>query len=105
MKIHLGRFHVVTPRGELVKITVEMRFADGTLWTEGVLESTLDMTVRTDEAETIDGGGTGGDTYIWNLGDGSDRISDFFGDNELKLGDGITPEDIHVTGNPVRVAA
>ncbi|MDO5344113.1 MAG: calcium-binding protein, partial [Candidatus Saccharibacteria bacterium] len=38
----------------------------------------------------------GDDTYIFNRGDGIDRISDYGGLDRLKLGEGITPNDVIV---------
>ena len=39
-------------------------------------------------------GGDGNDTYIWNWGDGFDTIYDSNGTDTLKLGEGITFEDL-----------
>lgn len=35
-------------------------------------------------------GGYGNDTYIWNLGDGMDRIEDMHGNTTIQFGEGIT---------------
>lgn len=39
-------------------------------------------------------GGFGNDTYIFNKGDGQDRIFDISGNDTIKFGDGITSHDI-----------
>ena len=45
-------------------------------------------------------GGNGNDTYIWNLGDGFDTITDYVPSStdskqdKIKFGEGITPEDV-----------
>lgn len=39
-------------------------------------------------------GGMGNDTYLFNLGDGNDRIYDSFGHDTLKLGKGIEKQDL-----------
>ena len=39
-------------------------------------------------------GGNGDDTYIWNLGDGLDYISDYYNNNTIKFGEGITLENL-----------
>ncbi|ULJ70406.1 putative Ig domain-containing protein [Wielerella bovis] len=39
-------------------------------------------------------GGIGNDTYLFNLGDGNDRIYDSFGSDILKLGQDITKQDL-----------
>ena len=39
-------------------------------------------------------GGAGDDTYIWNLNDGIDTISDSQGDNKIKFGTGIGINDL-----------
>ena len=41
-------------------------------------------------------GGAGDDTYVWNPGDGNDRIVDQQGDNVLRFGEGIAPDDVRV---------
>ena len=55
--------------------------------------------------DTLDGGagndnlqgGDGNDTYIYNLGDGADTITDYYGSNTIKFGEGISKEDITIT--------
>ncbi len=42
-------------------------------------------------------GGDGNDTYIYNLGDGADTITDYYGSNTIKFGEGISKEDITIT--------
>lgn len=44
-------------------------------------------------------GDAGDDTYIWNLGDGFDSISDYQGVNTLKFGEAITREDLTFVQN------
>ena len=39
-------------------------------------------------------GGNGNDTYIWNFGDGFDRITDTAGNNIIQFGEGITLENL-----------
>ncbi|MCZ6167988.1 calcium-binding protein, partial [Campylobacter ureolyticus] len=39
-------------------------------------------------------GGNGNDTYIYNLGDGADTITDYYGSNTIKFGEGISKEDL-----------
>ena len=42
-------------------------------------------------------GGNGDDTYIWNVGDGKDIIRDEYGQNVLKIGEGIDPSGVSIT--------
>ena len=39
-------------------------------------------------------GGNGNDTYIWNFGDGFDRVTDTAGNNIIQFGEGITLENL-----------
>lgn len=94
----------------------EVRFADGTTWSpddirdmtppaliEGTDENDIPLN-GSDLHDIIVGkagddimyGGAGNDTYIWNLGDGNDTIKDSQGHNILKLGAGISPDNIQV---------
>ena len=41
--------------------------------------------------------GGGDDTYIYNIGDGKDVISEYFGNDKIKLGAGISKDDIYFT--------
>ncbi|MEO1766759.1 putative Ig domain-containing protein [Thiobacter aerophilum] len=41
-------------------------------------------------------GGRGDDVYVFNAGDGSDRIVDVEGHDRLRFGEGIAPEDLQV---------
>jgi Ca2+-binding RTX toxin-like protein len=93
------------------------KFADGTIWDQEKIEGMRNKEiVGTDEDDTLVGfmsddivvggkgndvlrGEGGDDVYVWNIGDGNDVISDFFGDNTLRFGAGIAPEDIEVTRN------
>ena len=64
----------------------------------------LDNTIRGNEGDTtFEGKGGndrleslkgGNDTYIYNLGDGNDRIVDFGGNDTIKFGEGITTQNI-----------
>ena len=55
-------------------------------------------------------GGEDGDTYVWNLGDGDDRIvnsSSSLGEEDvLRLGKGVHPENVRVEryGNTIRLS-
>ena len=42
-------------------------------------------------------GADGNDTYIWNVGDGKDIIRDEYGQNVLKIGEGIDPSGVSIT--------
>ena len=44
-------------------------------------------------------GGAGNDTYVYNLGDGNDIIKDFGRYDTIRLGTGITPDNISLTAN------
>ena len=44
-------------------------------------------------------GGNGNDTYIFNKGDGADTITDYGGNNILKLGTGLDKKDLIVSHN------
>ena len=44
-------------------------------------------------------GGKGDDTYLYNLGDGNDHINDYSGADTLRLGAGITADNISVSAN------
>jgi VCBS repeat-containing protein len=44
-------------------------------------------------------GGTGNDTYLYNRGDGDDLILDDGGNDRIKLGEGISADDISVQKN------
>ena len=44
-------------------------------------------------------GGSGADTYIYNLGDGMDSINDTSGDDRIKFGPGISYEDLSFRTN------
>ena len=50
-------------------------------------------------------GGAGDDTYLWNLGDGIDTISDYQGNNKIKLGAGIEQDNLSFAqvGNNLRI--
>ncbi|MDD7421746.1 MAG: calcium-binding protein, partial [Campylobacter hominis] len=39
-------------------------------------------------------GGDGNDTYIYNLGDGADTITDYYGTDTIKFGEGISKDDL-----------
>jgi len=45
-------------------------------------------------------GGSGDDVYLFERGDGADYVYDWAGDDTIRLGDGITPDDVSVTGDP-----
>ncbi len=96
----------------------EIVFADGTVWTQEDLKAMLIASSQTSGADIIRGfdgrddtlqGGLGNDdlsglkgddTYIYNLGDGSDTISEGFingNADKLQLGAGILPGDVTVT--------
>ena len=44
-------------------------------------------------------GGKGDDTYIYNLGDGNDKISDYSGADLLRFGAGITADNISISAD------
>ena len=50
-------------------------------------------------------GGAGDDTYVWNIGDGIDTISDFSGNNKIKIGSDISVNDLSCAkvGNNLRI--
>lgn len=56
--------------------------------------STGDDTIAGGRGNDFLEGNTGNDTYIFNSGDGSDRIFDEAGNDTIKLGDGITKDDL-----------
>jgi Ca2+-binding RTX toxin-like protein len=63
-----------------------------------------DTLIGTDYDDIITGGtgddllegGRGDDTYVFNTGDGQDRIVDTLGNNRLSFGDGITPDMVRL---------
>ena len=97
-----------------------VEFADGTLWSADEIDARIGgYIVGTDESDYLYGGsGTGNifvggkgddiimsryyswighhnkDTYVWNLGDGNDVITDEEGENTIALGEGISPSSI-----------
>lgn len=94
-----------------------MEFADGTVWDadqlmdlasgaagDVVLTGTAGADILTGTAgnDTLQGGagndllagGDGNDTYIFNPGDGVDRIVDSSGTDTILFGDGITPDSL-----------
>ena len=93
----------------------EIRFADGTVMGRDMISATVHNTIGTDADETIYGadseadvmigkggddlliGGDGYDRYIWNLGDGNDRIIDSEGWNTLEFGEGIEPSSVKIS--------
>ena len=52
-----------------------------------------DVLVGGDDTDTLNGG-AGDDTYIYNLGDGYDIITDSSGSDKIKFGEGITFADL-----------
>ena len=91
----------------------QVQFADGTVWDSSTLTSAGANITGTAAAEVITSTGvdgdviTGGpgndringgvlsDTYVFNLGDGADTISDYgTGTDVLRFGSGITPSDV-----------
>jgi Ca2+-binding RTX toxin-like protein len=93
-----------------------VQFADGTVWdatklaTGAVITGTTgNDTITATNAATVIQGGKGndvitgsvlGDTYIFNLGDGADTISDYgTGIDVLKFGTGINPSDISLSAS------
>jgi hypothetical protein len=114
----------IMPSGE--RITVEMwysgsayqmdeiHFADGTVWTRATVNSFNPLFEGTSGPDTIQGspgddilagfeqddrleGSSGSDTYIWNVGDGSDAIYDSSGTNTLIVGEGVNPADLSLS--------
>ena len=86
-------------------------FADGTFLTydqirarDLVSTAGNDTLIGTDGNDVVAGGlgddvlkgGNGNDQYIFNPGDGRDAIEDSAGNDELVLGAGIAPGDVHV---------
>jgi Ca2+-binding RTX toxin-like protein len=45
-------------------------------------------------------GGDGDDTYVYEAGDGIDGVSDAGGNDSVRFGDGIMPDDVLVTRDP-----
>jgi VCBS repeat-containing protein len=87
----------------------ELRFADGTVWTEEEMlarvllgGSEAEMLIGYDSDDLIDGGGgddnlvggRGNDTYRYASGDGWDRIQDAAGIDAIELGAGVAPADV-----------
>ena len=94
-------------------------FDDGTVLTRAQIDELVNpgnLLVGTDAAETITGtaageriigkkgndllqGNDGNDTYVWNLGDGSDHISEFSINSfdVVEFGIGVRPEDITIS--------
>jgi Ca2+-binding RTX toxin-like protein len=92
-----------------------IEFADGTVWTSDYVNSINLVAYGTDGddlmaeglntgSDTFIGGkgddylegGFGNDTYIWNPGDGCDTIYDIFGNNIVRIGEGVSPLDVEV---------
>ena len=83
----------------------EVRFADGTVWPRHNINAVAERVVGTDGDDSLRGydntndtlvggrgndtlaGGEGSDTFVWNVGDGNDRILD------ASWKDGDTPGD------------
>jgi Ca2+-binding RTX toxin-like protein len=99
-----------------------VRFADGTVWDQNKINELVVTVVGGSGADALTGsdavndiivgrggddvmsGGRGDDTYIWNLGDGSDVISDTGGNDSIALGDGISPNDVTVSMSGANLA-
>ncbi len=96
-------------------------FADGTIWDHEFLNNRANSDAITDGDDVIYGshsmgdtlqgglgndsltGGDGNDTYIYNLGDGQDVITESgykYGSDKLILGEGILADEVTVTRNP-----
>ena len=93
----------------------EIRFGDLEVWSRERINTMLGEVLGTDDNDVLEGrnhnlgdtlvglkgddvlmGGAGDDTYVWNPGDGNDRIVDQQGDNVLRFGEGIAPDDVRV---------
>ncbi|MGO9307325.1 MAG: beta strand repeat-containing protein, partial [Candidatus Korobacteraceae bacterium] len=94
----------------------QIQFADGTVWTQQQIDdlATTGSTFNTTlygaaSGDTFDPKGYahaaygrgGGDTFIYNIGYGALEINepDDYANNVLKLGTGISPSQVTVTGN------
>ena len=94
---------------------MEIRFGDLGVWSRERIKTMLGEVVGTDKNDILEGrdnnlgdtliglkgddvlmGGAGDDTYVWNVGDGNDRIVDRQGDNVLRFGEGIVPNSIQI---------
>jgi Ca2+-binding RTX toxin-like protein len=88
-----------------------IQFADNTTWNTATLAAAKfagtsgdDYITGTAGNDTIDGGaghdtldgGAGNDTYIFGLGYGQDSITDASGTDVIKLGTGLTPENVQI---------
>ena len=89
-----------------------LRFADGTVWDAAILNAA--PLVGTDDDDYLAGGsgnevlvgrkgndvlagGPGDDTYRYDIGDGSDWIYEFAGNDTLEMGAGLSAADIQLS--------
>ncbi|MFO1389271.1 Ig-like domain-containing protein [Cellvibrio sp.] len=117
----IGEAEFILPNGQSVfvnhmndtpsKAIESVRFANGVVWDSARIKSEIfkgsdkaDYIYGTSGDDTLGGGksndelrgGLGNDTYIFNRGDGVDKITDIGGSDTLKFGVGITPSDVIV---------
>ncbi|WP_448214317.1 calcium-binding protein, partial [Colwellia sp. MEBiC06753] len=127
IEVHEPHLHIFFTSGDSVKVSnwyvleegnskIEfIEFADGTVWNETDIGQRTTI-IGTDEGKLWDYshsniglghqggkgddvtiGGTGSDTYYFNLGDGNDVIGDEGGIyDRIVLGEGITPDDLTI---------
>jgi len=103
-----------------------LQFADGTMWTDADVRKLVILQQETAGNDTVQGvngwaetlqggagddllkGGSGNDTYVYNLGDGSDTVSDgnWSGQDRVQFGAGIDPAQVVLSrsGSDLHVA-